>query len=138
MEINFFFEETDEFKINDKLDEWIQKSIENENKQTGTINVIFCSDNYLLKINKEYLNHDYYTDVITFDFCENNIVSGDVFISVDTVKKNATDYNVDFLNELYRVIIHGVLHLVSYNDKTEDEQKEMTLKENYYLAKLQV
>ena len=133
MEINYFYEDINEFELSETISEWINKTITNENKETGEINVIFCSDEYLLKMNKEHLNHDYYTDIITFDYCQGSLVSGDLFISVDRVGENAKDFNVDFKNELNRVIIHGVLHLIGYNDKTDDEQKEMTEKENFYL-----
>ncbi|NPA44711.1 MAG: rRNA maturation RNase YbeY [Chlorobi bacterium] len=133
MEINYFYEDINEFELSETISEWINKTITNENKETGEINIIFCSDEYLLKMNKEHLNHDYYTDIITFDYCQGSLVSGDLFISVDRVGENAKDFNVDFKNELNRVIIHGVLHLIGYNDKTDDEQKEMTEKENFYL-----
>ena len=138
MEINFFFEDVPKITLNKNLTNWINETIENESKTLGEINVIFCSDNYLLNMNKEHLQHNYFTDIITFDYCEENIVSGDLFISVDRVGENAKEYNVDFLNELSRVIVHGVLHLLSYNDKTDEQQKEMTEKENFYLSKLYV
>ena len=136
MGINFFYENIEEFKLYLKADSWIQETIQNENKQTGEINVIFCSDEHLLKMNVEHLNHDFYTDIITFDYSENNIVSGDLFISKDRVEDNANQFNVSFDQEIHRVIIHGVLHLLVYNDKTEEEQKQMREKENFYLDKL--
>jgi len=138
MEINFYFEDVNSFNLNKDLSLWIQQTIKNENKQTGVINIVFCSDDYLLKMNKEHLQHDYFTDIITFDYCENDTVSGDLFISTDRVEENAKKYKVVFLNELNRVIIHGVLHLLTYNDKTDEQQNEMTKKENFYLAKLNV
>ena len=88
----------------------------------------------MLTINKEYLNHDYYTDIITFDYTENGIISGDIFISLDRIRDHAKEYEVTFENELYRVIAHGVLHLIGYNDKTEEDQDLMTEKENESLA----
>ena len=136
MEINFFYENIDTFNLNSKVDTWIEDTIQNENKQVGEINVIFCSDEHLLKMNKEHLSHDFYTDIITFDNSENNIVSGDLFISRDRVEDNAKQFNVSFDQEIHRVIIHGVLHLLVYNDKTEEEQKQMREKENFYLDKL--
>ena len=103
-------------------------------KTTGDLSVIFCDDEYLKRINVKYLGHDYYTDIITFDYSEKNLVSGDLFISIDRVDENARLNNVDFINELYRVIIHGVLHLCGYNDKTLKEKKEIRAKEDYFLS----
>ena len=119
---------------------WVAETIANEDALEGDLTIVFCSDDYLLNINKEYLQHDYYTDVITFDYGfdeENQLVtSGDLFISVDTVRNNAEIFGVDFNTELHRVIIHGVLHLLGYKDKQDSEQEEMTSKENYYLERL--
>ena len=100
----------------------------------GEISIIFCSDSYLLEINKKYLGHDYYTDIITFDYCEQNRISGDLFISVDTVKANAEFYNVAFHDELHRVIIHGVLHLLKEDDMTPTQQQQMRVAEERALA----
>ena len=105
-----------------------------EKKTEGDIVLIFCSDQYLLEINKKHLNHDYYTDIITFDYCVEKIVSGDLYISIDRVKENSKTFNESFINELSRVVIHGVLHLCGYNDKTEADQKIMRNLENKYLA----
>ena len=113
--------------------EWLNSCIQDLDYKTGEISIIFCSDDYLLKINKKYLNHDYFTDIITFNYNENNTIIGDLFISIDRVKENAKELKVDFNNELYRVIIHGVLHLCGYNDKTQDQQKEIRTKEDEYL-----
>ena len=122
--INFFFEDIDEFDIKKTdIEKNIEKLVINENRILGDVNYILCSDNYLLNINREYLNHDYFTDVISFDYCEDNVISGDIFISVDTVSDNAKEYGATFENELERVMIHGVLHFVGYNDKTESDQK---------------
>lgn len=133
--INFFFEDIDEFDIKKTdIEKNIEKLVINENRILGDVNYILCSDNYLLNINREYLNHDYFTDVISFDYCEDNVISGDIFISVDTVLDNAKEYGATFENELERVMIHGVLHFVGYNDKTESDQKTMRAKENQYLS----
>ena len=105
-----------------------------EKKIEGDIVILFCSDEYLLEINKKHLNHDYYTDIITFDYCVEKIVSGDLYISIDRVKENAKVFNETFMNELTRVVIHGVLHLCGYNDKTDSDQKIMRNLENKYLA----
>ncbi|MBR5167497.1 MAG: rRNA maturation RNase YbeY [Salinivirgaceae bacterium] len=132
--INFFFEETDEFDVNDlNVEKNIETVLANENRTLGEVNYIFCSDDYLLNINKQYLNHDYYTDVISFDYSEDGIISGDIFISVDTVKDNANEYEVEFKKELARVMVHGVLHFIGYKDKTEEDAKQMRQKENQYL-----
>lgn len=133
--VNFFFEDIDEFEIK-KLDveKNIEKLVTNENRILGDVNYILCSDAYLLDINRQYLNHDYYTDVISFDYCEENVISGDIFISVDTVADNAKEYGTTFENELERVMIHGVLHFVGYNDKSDEESKTMRAKENQYLS----
>jgi probable rRNA maturation factor len=104
-----------------------------ENFESGEITIVFCIDDYLLEINKMYLNHDFYTDIITFDYSGNDFVSGDLFISVDRVKDNAESFSVSFDNELKRVIYHGVLHLCGYKDKTEKDEKEMREKENFYM-----
>lgn len=133
--INIFFEETPEFDLtNLKIEQNIEKLAESENRTLGDISYILCSDNYLLEINRQYLNHDYFTDVITFDYSEENVISGDIFISVDTVADNAKEYNVTFEIELERVMVHGVLHLVGYNDKSDSEVKQMRAKENQYLS----
>ena len=118
------------------LRQWLDSVARKEGKILGEINIIFCSDEYLLKMNKQYLNHDYYTDVITFDYSDDQIISGDIFISVDRVKDNAQTYNQTFETELNRVIVHGILHLIGYKDKTDAEQKLMRQKEDYYLQKL--
>lgn len=132
--IDYNFEETEELDINyDITNNWISSVINKNNKILGDITYIFCSDDYLLNINKQYLNHDYFTDIITFNYCERDVVSGDIFISIDTVRSNSETYEVSFLNELYRVIIHGILHLLGYNDKTDEEQDEMTRQENLSL-----
>ena len=115
---------------------WIEKAIMEENYNCGDIAVIFCSDEYLLNINQEYLNHNYYTDIITFDYSNESIKSGDLFISLDRVSDNAKQFGVSFDKELARVIIHGVLHLMGYKDSNEDEKNNMRGLENKYLKLL--
>ena len=115
---------------------WIQEVIRLNNHQTGHLSFVFCSDDYLLDVNKKFLNHDYYTDIITFDYNESNIVSGDFIISIDRVKENALIQKSTFQIELYRVIIHGVLHLLGFSDKSEIQQKEMRKSEDLYLSQL--
>ena len=133
--INFFNEDNDYSLENEKkVKDWICKSIENESYIPGDLNFIFCSDPYLLKINQDYLDHNYYTDIITFDYKEDKNVNGDIFISIDRVKENSQDLNVPFVDELHRVMIHGVLHIISYRDKTPEEEKLMRSKEDFYLS----
>jgi len=135
MSIHFNFVDVDECPLKRRnIKNWINNTVVNENKLVGEIQYIFCSDNYLLKINKKFLDHDYYTDIVTFDYDEKNIISGDIYISIDRVKENAKIFEVDFNNELLRVIIHGILHLIGYNDKSDIEKNIMRNKENYYLS----
>lgn len=135
--MEFFFEDFIAFNFNEKvLVERVNRLIVREKGVIGELSVIFCSDDYLLDVNKQYLNHNYYTDIITFDYVEDNKISGDLFISVDRIKENAKEYSVELLKELYRVVFHGVLHLVGYNDKSDQEQLIMTEKENYYLSEV--
>ncbi|MFJ1329261.1 rRNA maturation RNase YbeY [Capnocytophaga canimorsus] len=108
---------------------WIEKIIASEEKELGELNYIFCDDNYLHQINVQYLDHDTLTDIITFDYTEEQIISGDIFISVERVADNAQDFNVDFQTELLRVMAHGVLHLCGYKDKSDAESKQMRSKE---------
>lgn len=135
--INFHSEEVDFHLVNEKKTiKWIKDSIKNETKNVGEISYIFCTDEYLHKMNLEYLNHDTFTDIITFDYTEENIVSGDIFISIDRIKENATKFKTVFENELSRVIIHGVLHLMGYKDKSAQEKEQMRSKEDFYLTLL--
>lgn len=120
----------------DLYEPWLDEVAELEKKKIGDINLIFTSDKYLLKVNQDYLDHDYYTDIITFDYSEDDFVSGDLFISVDRVKENADTSKVSFLNELNRVVVHGVLHLCGYKDKSESEEQLMRQKENQMLRLL--
>lgn len=132
--IAYFFQDTD-FKFENRRfnNRWLKLVAENENRKLGNVNIIFCSDDYVLDVNMKYLKHDYYTDIITFDYCDKNILSGDLFISVDSVKYNSAFYNSGFDEELHRVIVHGLLHLIGYDDHTDDDNKEMRAKENFYL-----
>ena len=137
MGIQIVFEDIKPLKLNKNLVKRSIKSlISNELKKSGNISVILCSDSYLLEINKQYLKHDYYTDIITFNYCEGNTVSGDLFISTDRVKENACNFETTFIKELYRVIFHGILHLIGYNDKTKEEQIEIQRKEDFYLSEV--
>lgn len=112
---------------------WLNEVAAAESTSLGDINIIFCSDAYILEINKKYIGHDYYTDIITFDYCIGSILSGDLFISIDTVRDNASFYNSTFDEELHRVIVHGILHLIGYDDKTDNERSVMRSMENRYL-----
>lgn len=102
----------------------------------GDVSIVFCTDAYLLTINQDHLNHDYYTDIITFDYCEGTTISGELYISIDRVKDNAQTHNQLFTNELSRVLVHGVLHLLGHLDKTNAEQKQMRFLENKWIETL--
>jgi len=115
---------------------WIKAVASSYEKKVGEIAYIFCSDEKILEVNKEYLQHDYYTDIITFDYCEDNIISGDIFISLDTVKSNSEQFNTSYNDELHRTIIHGILHLCGINDKGEGDSEIMEAEENKALALL--
>lgn len=133
--IIFHLEDVDFHLVNEKnIIKWIKDSINIESKKVGEISYIFCSDEYLHKMNLEYLKHNTYTDIITFDYTENDLVSGDIFISIDRVKENAIKFNTLFEKELSRVIIHGILHLMGYDDKSAQEKKQMRSKEDFYLT----
>ena len=118
------------------ISRWIKEVATDCGKKVGEIAYIFCSDARIMEVNRHYLNHDYYTDIITFDYSEANIISGDIFISIDTVKSNAEEFGVTFNDELQRIIIHGILHLCGQDDKTPELRLEMTRKENLALGKL--
>jgi probable rRNA maturation factor len=131
MAINFNFEDIPKLNFpKNTIKNWIKSVIQSNNFKIGSISYIFCADDYILQVNKEYLNHDYFTDIISFNYNENKTISGDLFISVDTVKTNAQEYGVTFDKELYRVMIHGVLHLLGFDDITDELQQEMTQKED--------
>ncbi len=126
-----------DFKLDNEseLSNWISSVITEENFNEGEINYIFCDDAYLLKLNIEFLNHDTLTDIISFDYTMGKQINGDIYISIERVNENASDFNIDFINELKRVMVHGVLHYCGYNDKSEKEQVVMHSKENYYMIK---
>lgn len=133
--ISYYFQDTDfTFRERRKTNEWLKLAAESEIFRIGDISIIFCSDNYILDINQKFLQHDYFTDIITFDYCEGDRLSGDLFISVDSVRENAVEFGTEFKDELNRVIIHGLLHLIGYDDHTEEDIKMMRSKENYYLS----
>lgn len=132
--ISFFCEDIEfSLKQADSVSLWIENSISKEDKSLEEINYIFCSDTHLHSMNLEYLNHDTLTDVITFDLSDNQALNSEIYISIDRVKDNAKDLGVEFESELHRVMIHGVLHLIGYGDKTPEEQEVMRSKEDYYL-----
>lgn len=133
--VDICFEDIDEVPgVNSEfLFSWYTQVALNESKVLGDVTVIFCSDEYLLEMNREHLDHDYYTDIITFDYTEDKIVSGDLFISVDRVRENALDLDLEFLDELHRVCVHGLLHLCGYKDKTEQDETLMRSKEDEML-----
>ena len=133
--IEIYFEDTEVLDVSlEFFVSWLSNVAKEEGYVLGNTSLIFCSDAHLLEMNKKHLNHDYFTDIITFDYTEESIISGDLFISIDTVKSNAIENNVMFHVELNRVVVHGVLHLMGYNDKSDEQQKEMTEKENWALG----
>lgn len=137
MSIQFFSEDVPFPSLKKRAtSSWIKCVIGLEEKSVGDISFIFCSDNYLLDVNRKYLQHDYFTDIITFDYVENSRISGDIFISVDRVKDNSMKFNTSFDDELHRIFIHGVLHLLGYKDKRKEDKKLMTEKEDFYLKVL--
>ena len=132
--VSYFTQDTDfKFKSKRLTSQWLKLVAQAESKKLGAISIIFCSDKYLLDINKKYLNHEYFTDIITFDYCEGDLISGDLFISIDSVKDNSDYYKSCFEDELNRVIVHGVLHLIGYDDHTESDVAVMRSKEDFYL-----
>ena len=131
--IRFHFTNSFTFKNKRKIKNWLKEIVVSEKKKVGDINYIFCSKHYMKKINNNYLSKNYETDVISFDFTDDNKISGDIYISSETVKKNSIIFNVDFNNELKRVMVHGLLHLLNYNDKSKQELKIMREKENFYI-----
>ena len=132
--IQYFFENVEEISLPENCSEWIKKLILNEEKKVGNINYIFCDDEYLLKVNQDFLNHDYYTDIITFDYVKGKTISGDIFISLPRISENASPLSSGFEKELLRVLAHGVLHLCGYKDKSDEEQKTMRAKEDFYIS----
>ena len=116
------------------LKAWIKEFVSNHGKKVGELAFVFCSDEKILEVNQNFLQHDYYTDIITFDYCEGEIVSGDIFISVERVAENATSHNIEYNTELIRVLAHGVLHLIGFQDKSPKKKKEMTENEDLYIS----
>jgi rRNA maturation RNase YbeY len=132
--INFNYETEFTLENEEAIAAWLTNVITSENKKEGEINYIFCDDEYLHKINLEYLNHDTLTDIISFDYTMGNEISGDIFVSVERVKDNANDFNVAFDEELKRVLVHGVLHYCGYKDKGEADELLMRNKEDEKIA----
>lgn len=134
MSIQYFNDDVAFPKIGKRLTtNWIKQVILIEDKKVGNISFIFCSDEYLLDVNKRYLDHDYYTDIITFDYVEGKVINGDIFISIDRVKENAHEFETSFNNEIHRILVHGILHLLGYKDKAKKDKHLMTQKEDIYL-----
>ena len=127
--ISFNYETEFELQNESDFSKWLSEVILSENKKEGEINYIFCDDDYLLEINQQYLDHDTLTDIISFDYSVGNEINGDVFVSVERVKENASDYNVTFHEEIQRVLVHGILHYCGYKDKTESDELIMRAKE---------
>jgi probable rRNA maturation factor len=133
-----FFEEDIAYKLKNKtaVRQWINETVLAEGFKLKELTYIFCSDDYLLQINQQYLDHDTYTDIITFDNSEKDkVIVGDIFISIDRIRENAIKFNITEVNELHRVIIHGALHLLGYTDKSAADKQKMTFKEDFYLNK---
>lgn len=132
--INFFNQDLS-YTLKQKkcIREWIKATAENEGKTIGEITYMFGSDDFILETNRQYLQHDYLTDIITFDYCEENILNGDIAISLERVRENAKTYKVSVEKELLRVLIHGILHLCGYKDKSKKEEAEMRSKEDFYI-----
>lgn len=129
--IDINYEETDDLELSkSKIQDWLDLVCRNEGKVLEEVTLIFCSDNYLLEINQQHLNHDFFTDIVTFDYCVDDLISGDLFISVDRVFENSAVYDVSFFTELHRVIVHGVLHLCGYKDKSTEDEVLMRSKED--------
>lgn len=137
MAISFYAEDTELPAIPKRaVSNWIKTVAETYGRKTGDISYIFCSDEKILEVNRQYLQHDYYTDIITFDYTSGNKISGDLFISLDTVRTNAESFKTDYNEELYRTIIHGILHLCGINDKGPGEREIMEENENKALVVL--
>lgn len=132
--IQFFYENLPE-SVNTDYTRWLKDIILSEGKKLGEINYIFCDDEYLLKVNQDYLQHDYYTDIITFDYVKGKTISGEIFVSLQRISDNASTLSKNYEEELRRVLAHGILHLCGYKDKTEEEEQLMRSKEDFYIAK---
>ena len=134
--IDFNYETNFKLENESRTSSWINTVIKSEGCKEGEINYVFCDDEYLHKLNVEFLSHDALTDIISFDYSVGKELHGDIFISIERVKDNAKDFDVDFESELHRVLVHGILHYCEYKDKTDDDAKEMREKENHYLKQL--
>ena len=132
--INFNYETDFILESEEEVTKWVIETISAEGFKLEEVNYVFCDDDYLHKLNVEFLKHDTLTDIISFDYSIGKIIQGDVFISVERVKENAKDFGINFIEELHRVIIHGILHYCGYKDKTVEEAKTMRNKENFYLT----
>lgn len=131
--INFNFEGIESIEISDKISPWLLKIIVSEEKKPGNLSFIFADDDYILKVNQDYLKHDFFTDIITFDYVKGKTISGDIFVSLPRISDNAKTLNKDFEKEFLRVLAHGILHLCGYKDKTDAEIIEMRAKEDFYI-----
>lgn len=131
--INYFFENIDSFQIKSNITDWLKKIIQNEGKKLGKIDYVFCDDEHLLQVNRDFLQHNYYTDIITFDYVKGKTISGDIFVSLPRISDNASTLSQNFDEEFKRVLAHGILHLCGYKDKSEEDEKEMRNKEDFYL-----
>lgn len=135
MAIRFHYEDV-RFRLSKgrEVQKWLNTTIVAHSQKSGELNYIFCSDEYLLEINRQHLSHDYYTDIITFDYCDGSTISGDLFISIDRVRDNAKSLKISTIDELHRVMVHGMLHLIGYRDKTAKEIKEIRKQEDSSLT----
>ena len=133
--IDYQYIENQKLSNSNQISLWLNNIIQEEGGQTGELVYVFCKDDYLLEKNIQFLNHNTLTDVITFNYCKGKIVNGDILISTERVHENSKIYKVNYLTELHRVMVHGLLHLLSYKDKNEKDAKTMRKKENYYLNK---
>ncbi len=129
--------ETD-FKLDNEetISDWIEEVVNEEGFQLEEVNYVFCDDEYLHKLNVEFLSHDTLTDIISFDYTIGKIIQGDIFISIERVRENAVDFDVEFVNELHRVMVHGILHYCGYMDKTDKDREVMRARENHYIKRL--
>lgn len=130
--IDFQFVNVDKLNLN-FVEDWFKQVCENENKSLSVLSILIGKDDWLLEYNRKYLGHDFLTDIISFDYCEEDIISGDLLISLERVEENAQEFNVSRETELNRVMVHGLLHLIGYNDKSEKDISVMREKENFYL-----
>ena len=132
--IDFQYIESQKINNSKAISLWLINVAKKEGKEIGEVVYVLCKDNYLLKKNIQFLNHNTLTDVIAFDYCEGGLINGDILISTERVKENSREYNVDYLTELQRVMVHGLLHLLGYKDKSKEDLRIMRAKENFYLS----